>query len=76
MAENSDYENRKEREDVLGAFVIVSYVVLWPIYFFLIFKVDWLTETLPTWAFVLGFMFSPMVVALLLNRWNTRLERN
>jgi putative effector of murein hydrolase LrgA (UPF0299 family) len=76
MAENSDYENRKEREDVLGAFVIVSYVVLWPIYFFLIVKVDWLTETLPAWASVLGFMFSPMVVALLLNRWNTRLERN
>ena len=73
MTENSDYENRKEREDVQGAFIMVSYVVLWPIYLVLIFTAD-LAEILPTWAFVVGFLFSPLVVALLLNRWNSRLE--
>jgi hypothetical protein len=74
MAENSDYENRKEREDVQGAFITISYIVLWPIYLVLMFTIDGFVELLPTWAFVLGFLFSPVVVALLLNRWNSRLE--
>jgi hypothetical protein len=74
MAENSDYENRKERENVQGAFIMVSYVVLWPIYLVLMFTIDGFVELLPMWTFVLGFLFSPVVPGLLLNRWNSRLE--
>lgn len=75
MVENSDYENRKQSEDILGAFITVSYVVLWPIYLVLMFTNDWFVKILPIWAFTVGFLFSPLVVALFLNRWNARLEK-
>ena len=74
MAENSDYENRKEKEDVQSSFVTISYFVLWPIYLLLIFMVGGFVEVLPTWAFVVFFLFSPLALALFLNRWNSRLE--
>lgn len=74
MAENSDYEKKLAKDDVRGSFITTSYVVLLPIYFVLIFTVDSLTESLPTWSVVSFILFSPLFVALFLNRWNSRLE--
>ena len=74
MAENSDYENKLAKDEVRGSFITISYVVLLPIYFVLIFTVDSLIESLPTWSVVAFILFSPLFVALFLNRWNSRLE--
>lgn len=74
MAENSDYENKLAKDEVRGSFITISYVVLLPIYFVLIFTADSLIESLPTWSVVAFILLSPLAVALLLNRWNSRLE--
>ena len=74
MVENSDYENRKEREEIEDGFITISYLVLWPIYLVLLFTVDGFDEILPGWTFTVCFLFSPLVLAFFLNRWNNRLE--
>jgi hypothetical protein len=67
--ENSNYENQQAEDAVLQGFAMISYLVIWPLSFFILFKFPNFANVLPWWAMTIFLLFFPYFVGTRLLRW-------
>jgi len=67
--ENSNYENQQAEEEVLQGLAMISYLVIWPLGFFIMVKFPALANALPWWAMGIFFLFFPYFVGTRLLKW-------
>lgn len=69
MAKNSDYENEKRDQELQQGFALLSYLIIWPISFFILIKFKELQNTIPSWAIAIFLLFFPYFVGSQIKGW-------
>ena len=69
MGENSDYENEKKDQEIQEGFALLSYLVILPLGFFILFKYPDFSNEIPIWLIVIFFLFFPYLVGSQIKRW-------
>ena len=67
--ENSNYENMKAEEEALHGLAMISYLIIWPISFFVLLKFPNITNALPWWVWTIFLLFFPFFVGTKLLEW-------
>ena len=69
MAENSDYENEKKDQETQAGFALLSYLIIWPISFFILLKFKDFQNAIPWWAMTIFLLFFPYFVGSQIKKW-------
>jgi len=69
MAENSDYENEKKDQEIQTGFALLSYLIIWPLSFFILFKYPEFSNAIPLWASTIFLLFFPYFVGSRIKKW-------
>jgi hypothetical protein len=70
MSENSNWENQQAEDKETEGFLLISYLILWPLFIFLALHFHFKAN--PFWFWVVFFLFSPAIIGYRLKaiaRW-------
>jgi hypothetical protein len=69
MAENSDYENEKKDQEIQQGFALLSYLIIWPLSFFILFKFPDFSNAIPWWFSAIFLLIFPYFVGSQIKKW-------
>ena len=72
--ENSKYENLQAERDLEGGYMMLAYLIIWPLSFAILFIFSGIVDVLPWWTwftlFPIFLILLPLFVGSRLNRWH------
>lgn len=73
MVENSDWENQQADDKLTQGFILLSFLIIWPLCIYLALHFNFKAN--PTWFWVMFMLFAPVLLGYLLKYLATRNKR-